>query len=167
MTHVRRADRAITDRHKIERILSQAKIVHLGLVDAGRPYVVPLHYCYEYSANALTLYMHSAREGRKLDVIAASPTCFVELECDVDLDDGGEAPYEIPCRYGSFYSSVMGDGTAGIVTDPAEKIHALELLMEQQSGRQFAITAPMAESVAVIKVVVPADRLTAKAHVRG
>ena len=155
MQAMRRKDRSVTDPAKIERILSAARIVHLGLVDGGRPYVVPLHYCYEY-----------ARSGRKIGVIGAGAPCFVELECDVDLDDGGSTPYDQACKYGSFYSSVMGEGTASLVADEDEKVHALKLLMRQQTGRNFPITRLMAKPVAVIRVHVPAEALTAKAHTR-
>ena len=166
MRAMRRKDRLVTDSAKIERILMATRIVHLGLVDDGRPYVVPLHYCYEYAGADLTLYMHSAPSGRKIDVIGEGAPCFVELECDVELDDGVSTPYKLACKYGSFYSSVMGEGTASLVTDEDEKVHALKLLMRQQTGRNFPITRLMAKPVAVIRVHVPADALTAKAHMR-
>ncbi len=166
MQAMRRKDRSVTDPKRIERILSVARIVHLGLVDDGCPYVVPLHYCYEYAGEDLTLYMHSALSGRKIDVIGEGASCFVELECDVNLDDGGSTPYKLACKYGSFYSSVMGEGTASLVTDADEKVHALKLLMRQQTGRDFPITRLMAKPVAVIRVRVPAGLLTAKAHMR-
>ena len=38
---MRRKDREITDIHKIEKILSSAKYLHLGILDDEYPYVVP------------------------------------------------------------------------------------------------------------------------------
>lgn len=155
---MRRADREIKDLSEIKRIIGVAKIVHLGLVDGGRPYVVPLHYGFDLSDEALTLYMHGAKEGRKLDAIRANGTAFVELECDVDLVSGGD----VPCRYGSYYASVMGEGEAIVVSDEREKIRGIELLMRNQTQRDFEVTPAMASAVTVIKVVVPMDSLTAK-----
>lgn len=132
--------------------------MHLGLVDEGHPYVVPLHYGYTLSDEALTLYAHGAREGRKLDVIRANDTAFVELECDVSLVSGGN----VPCRYGSYYASVMGEGKASVVEDECEKILGIELLMKNQTQRDFEVTPAMAGAVTVIKVVVPRVSLTAK-----
>lgn len=43
---MRRKDREITDFGKIEKIISLAGYMHLGLFDEGYPYVVPLHYGY-------------------------------------------------------------------------------------------------------------------------
>ena len=46
--------------------------------------------------------------------------------------------------------------------DPVQKIEALQILMKTQTGREFAFTPAMAESVAVIRVNV--DSFTAKAR---
>jgi len=154
---MRRSDRQITDPGAIEEILHQAKVLHLGLMDGARPYVVPLHYGYELVDGKLTLYMHCAREGHKLDLIRANPNVFVEIDTGAVPISGGD----VACRYGAAYSSLMGGGTATIVEDTEEKIRALEVLMKTQTGRAFAMTPEMAQSVAVIRVVVPA--FTAKA----
>ncbi len=70
---MRRSDREITDEKKIAEILDTAKILHLGMVDGGRPYVLPLHYGYEFADGALVFYMHGAKEGRKLEVLRTNP----------------------------------------------------------------------------------------------
>lgn len=148
---MRRQDRAVTDPEKIEEIIRKAGVVHLGMVDAGKAYIVPMHYGYSYKDGELTLYMHGASEGRKYDVIAANPEVFIEIDTDMVLTSGGE----IPCEYGAHYACVMGEGTASILTDVDEKIKGLELIMKNQTGRDFVITEPMTYAVNVIKVVVP------------
>lgn len=153
---MRRIDRQITDPDRIEHILAAAKILHLGLNDGERPYVVPLHYGYAMVNSMPVFYTHSASEGHKLDLIAGDGRVFVELECDVQLLSGGDAA----CRYGSAYASLMGPGTAEIVTEPAEKCLALRLLMENQTGRIFDITEKMADAVTVIRIRL--DSYTAK-----
>ena len=65
---LRRADREITDRAALDALLVRADIGHLGLVDAGRPYVVPLNYAYEDGR----IYFHSAPEGRKIAAMQAN-----------------------------------------------------------------------------------------------
>ena len=91
---MRRTDREITDSTEIRGILERAKIVHLGMVDGGRPYVVPLHYGFEWDEGDLTLWCHGAREGRKLDVLRVNHTVFVEIDCDAELAPGGD----VACR---------------------------------------------------------------------
>lgn len=95
--------------------------------------------------------MHGATEGRKYDVIAANPNVFIEIDTDMVLTSGGE----VPCEYGAYYACVMGEGTASILTDVDEKVMGLELLMKNQTGRDFIITESMTKSVNVIKVVIP------------
>ncbi len=153
---MRRADREVTDGGKIREILEKAKIVHIGMVDDGRPYVVPMHYGYQYENGVLTLYMHGAKEGRKCDVLAKNPQVFIEIETDVEDASGGD----IPCNYGAFYASIMGDGKAAILTDTAEKVEALQILMRTQTKREFVITEQMSRNVQVFRVIVP--HLTAK-----
>ena len=145
---MRRKDREVTEIDDILRIVDSAKILHLSLFDGEYPYIVPLHYGYEYSDNTLTFYMHGAKEGRKLDLIRSNPHVCIELECDVELVSGGENP----CKYGSAYASVIGRGIAEIVEDDQEKVKGLELLMKNQTGRTFGIDPRMAASVAVLKV---------------
>ena len=155
---MRRTDREITDPDEIGGILERAQVVHLGMVDDGRPYVVPLHYGCEWEDGHLTLWCHGAREGRKLDVIRANPAVFVEIDCDAELVGGGD----VACRYGSYYASVMGDGTARVVEDVEEKVHGLQCLMQTQTGRVFEISQQMAAAVAVLRIDVA--HVTAKAR---
>ena len=148
---MRRQKCEVTDPVKIEEIIKKARVVHLGMVDGNKPYIVPMHYGYIYENGGLTLYLHGATEGRKYDVIAANPNVFIEIDTDMVLTSGGE----VPCEYGANYACVMGEGTASILTDVDEKIAGLELIMKNQTGRDFIITEPMTKSVNVIKVVVP------------
>ena len=154
---MRRKDREITDINEILELVAKTDVLHLGLFDGDYPYIVPLHYGYEYADGTLTFYMHGAKEGHKLDLINANPNVCVELENDVEL-----IPGDVACAYGSSYYSIMGRGTASIVTDEEEKIKGLKLLMENQTGRAFDIDARMAAAVAVIKVEL--DSFTAKAR---
>ena len=148
---MRRQKCEVTDPVKIEEIIKKARVVHLGMIDGNKPYIVPMNYGYIYENGGLTLYMHGATEGRKYDVIAANPNVFIEIDTDMVLTSGGE----VPCEYGAYYACVMGEGTASILTDVDEKVMGLELIMKSQLGRDFIITEPMTKLVNVIKVVVP------------
>ena len=155
---MRRKDREITDETAIRAILDKAQVLHLAMIDGDRPYVVPLHYGYTLENGVLTLYLHSAKEGRKLDVLQKNARVAFELETDVSLVSGGD----LPCKYGAAYASVMGEGRATILTDPVEKTDALTMLMKTQTGRNFYITEAMTDTVAVLRIDVEA--FTAKAR---
>jgi len=45
---MRRQDRRVTDIEEIKGILNSTRIIHLGLMDGDYPYVVPLHFGYEF-----------------------------------------------------------------------------------------------------------------------
>ncbi len=155
---MRRKDREITDINEILGIIAKADILHLGLFDGEYPYVVPLHYGFSYEDGALAFYMHGAREGHKLDLIRENPNVCIELENGVEMISGGD----VACAYGAYFASVIAKGRASVVTEDEEKIKGLKLLMENQTGRSFEISAKMAAAVAVIKVEV--DSFTAKAR---
>lgn len=155
---MRRVDRELTDPRQIKSVIEEAKVVHIGMIDENRPYVVPMQYGFEFIDGRLTLYMHCAKEGRKLEIIKKSPNVFIELETNVSLISGGD----VPCKYGSKYASVMGDGTAAIVENTDEKIYGLKLLMKAQTGKDFEISGQMTKSVTVLRIDVP--RITAKSR---
>ena len=155
---MRRKDREVTDTAAIRAILDKAKVLHLAMIDGARPYVVPMNYGYALADGRLTLYLHGAKEGRKLDVLQKNARVAFVLETDVSLVSGGD----LPCKYGAAYASVMGEGRATILTDPAEKTDALTMLMKTQTGRNFYITEAMTDTVAVLRIDVEA--FTAKAR---
>lgn len=140
-------ERMVTDIDKIKEILDRSKIVHLGMVDGDEPYIVPMNYGYTLEDGKLTLWLHCAKRGRKLDVIRKNPKVFVEMECDLKPFDG-----DIACRYGLSYSSIMGRGTAEIVEDIEVKKAALTHLMTTQTGKHFEFEDKMAAIVSIIKV---------------
>jgi nitroimidazol reductase NimA-like FMN-containing flavoprotein (pyridoxamine 5'-phosphate oxidase superfamily) len=155
---MRRKDREVTGEERIREILEKGKILRVAMMDGAYPYVLPLHYGYEWADGRLTFYMHGAREGRKVELMARRPKVGFELDCDVALDSGGD----VPCRYGSLYASVIGRGTASLVEEAAEKIHGLRVLMRTQTGRDFAIDEGMAATVSVMRIDV--TDLTAKSR---
>lgn len=150
-----RREQEITDINEIIRILDESKIAHIGLVDGDEPYVVPMNYGYVMENGKLTIYLHGAKRGRKLDLIRANPKVFFEAECDLVPFEG-----DVACRYGIAYSSIMGKGTAEIIEDVEEKKLALSLLMKTQTGKDFEFEDKMTTIVSIIKINV--SQYTAK-----
>ena len=155
MQGMTRRERQVTDETKIRHILDTAKVLRLGLAVNNEPYVVPMNYGYVMENGTLTLYLHSALRGKKLDMIRANPNVFVEMDCD-------HVPFEgdVACKYGLSYSSIMGRGKAYILEDVAEKQKALSLLMQTQTGMDFSFAEKMASVVAIIRIDV--QEFTAK-----
>ena len=77
---MRRKDREITHIHAILDLVSECRVCRLAMTDGGVPYIVPLNYGYEYADGALTFYFHSAKEGRKLEILKKNPMVCLELD---------------------------------------------------------------------------------------
>jgi len=154
---ITRREREVTDRDAILAILNKSEIVHIAMIDGDEPYLVPMNYGYTMEGEKLTLYVHGATEGRKLDVLRANPKVFIEMDCDIAPIEG-----KLPCQYGMAYSSIMGTGTAVIVEDPQEKMKALTILMKTQTGKDFEFNERLVSIVSVIRIDVA--EYTAKAR---
>ena len=147
MRGMTRREREVTDREEIIRILDKCKILHLGLTDGDEPYVAPLNYGYVMDGDHLTLYMHGATQGYKLDLMRKNPKVFFEMECDVEWFGG-----EVACQYGTAYLSIMGRGKAEIIEDVEEKKAALSLFMKSQTGKDCTFTDKIVSGVALMKI---------------
>ena len=137
----------VTDPAEIIRILDTAKVLHLGLSVNDEPYVVPMNYGYTMEDGKLTLYLHSAVRGKKLEMIQANSKVFFEIDCDRMLFEG-----RVPCQYGMVYSSIMGRGTATLVEDPEAKMQAMTILMKTQTGKDFTFNERLVSIVTVIRI---------------
>ena len=166
---MRRADREVTDCEQIEGIIAACRIVHVGYADAEGLTIVPLNFGYEWQRRegagtgdelaGLTLYIHSASIGRKLDAIRAAGNALdvaFSMETDCEVIAG-----RTPCNWGEAFKSIVGNGTASIIDDLDEARQGLALLMKQQAGMEHAeFTDQQVRAVTVWKV--EADYLTAK-----
>lgn len=144
---ITKREREVTDINEIKEILDKSMIVHIGMIDGDEPYVVPMNYGYTLEDGELCIYLHGATVGRKIDIIRANPKVFFEMECDVEPFEG-----KVACQYGTTYASVMGRGTAEVLTDVDEKIDGLTKFMKTQTGKDFTFDERMVSIVSVIKI---------------
>lgn len=105
-------------------MLERCQIMHLGLVDEGGPYVVPLNYGWEEAQGDIFLYFHSARDGRKVDCMKRSPSCFVTITGEMRLITAPEA-----CGWSAGFESLMMEGDAEILQSGADIRRGLDALM--------------------------------------
>jgi len=139
---MRRSDKKITDSDEIRRILEENEILHLSLSEDNVPYIVPMNYGYEAAtetgadtdteagANAYgIIYLHSAREGKKLDIMRRNPLAAFEISDSISVVSVKEA-----CSYTTKYRSVIGSGTISIA-DADEKVCGMNVIMRQHTGR--------------------------------
>jgi len=152
---MRRKDREVTDLSRINELLSGCKVCRMAMCDGSKPYVVALNFGYTEADGVFTFYFHSAKEGRKLDILKANPAVCLELDWAGDVV---ESPN--PCAYGYQFASVIAEGSVEFLEEDDDKAAALSCLMLHMTGKEFAFTPQMTRGVCVYKV--KADSLTCK-----
>lgn len=158
MREMRRQDRRITDPAVIATVLDKCRTLHLGLVEDGRAYIVPLNYGWTEENGRYILYAHSAAEGRKIDLIRGGADVGFEMETGVEYFDADTA-----CGWGNRYESIIGEGRATLLETPEEKRQALAAIMAHYSARKdYTFEDAMVNLVQVIQIDVTA--LSCKIH---
>ncbi len=145
-SRIRRAhERARYDRETVHAILDAGLLCHVGYVIDGQPYVTPTAYWRRDDR----VYWHGSSASRMLRHLKSRPrVCFT-----VALMDG-----LVLARSGFHtsvnYRSVMAFGPAELVSDPIEKLAALEDMMERiVPGRWPELKPPTAQELKATTVV--------------
>ncbi len=146
---MRRKEKEITDRAVIESIVLRSSVCRLALSEDNRPYIVPL--CFGYKDN--TLYFHSAREGKKLDILRKNSNVCFEFDIDHKIVEAEKA-----CKWGMKYQSVIGYGNASVINDPESKRRAFNIIMQHYSGRSFTYAEAALKDTVIIKVEIESMR---------
>ena len=140
---MRRKEQEITDRAAIKSIIARSTVCRLALSEDDRPYIVPL--CFGYEDNAL--YFHTAREGKKIDILKKNNRVCFQVDCDHELVTDDTA-----CKWSMKYRSVVGFGKAFLIDDPEAKRKALDSIMQHYGGRVSGYSAAAMDKTIIIKV---------------
>ncbi len=155
---MRRKDREITDQDKIEEIIRGCHCIRLGLYDDGQVYIVPMNFGYERKEDQYTFYLHSAKEGRKIDLIRRNSSVGFEMDRNFKLVAG-----DIACNYSALYQSIIGHGQIAIVEDKEEKKQGLRAIMKQNTGKDdWEFPDRAVQAVCVLKIT--AAQVSCKEH---
>jgi hypothetical protein len=119
---MRRNEKEITDNKVISEILSGSEICRLGLVDSGEAYIVPVNYAYSDG----TIYIHSAPEGRKIELLRRNNLVTFEIEQSPEITRDN-----IPCNWSAKYRSVMGKGIISLLSGTESKKRGLDMIMKK------------------------------------
>jgi nitroimidazol reductase NimA-like FMN-containing flavoprotein (pyridoxamine 5'-phosphate oxidase superfamily) len=158
---MRRSDREVTDIEDKLGIIRRCKVLRLAMAEQSQPYIVPLNFGFDYSGGVLTLYMHGAGEGKKMDILRRNKLVCFEMDGEHSLITGRE-----PAQYGFAYESVIGFGSVEILEKDDDKTRGLTLLMRPQTGddRDYVYPPAQLQGVTVFRVTV--SSFTGKRHSR-
>lgn len=113
--------RGYYDRETIYRILDEALICHVGFVEAGQPYVIPIN----FARLGDTIVLHGAKASRLLKHVAdGNPVCV-----EATIVDGLVLARSV-FHHSVNYRSVVLFGRGRLVTHEQEKLAALEAVTE-------------------------------------
>ena len=160
-TRVRRLpERGVYDRTGIDAVLDAALVAHLGFEHEGQPFVIPtLH-----ARVGDEVYVHGSAASRTLRHLATGiPACLT-----VTLLDGIVLARSV-FEHSINYRSVVVLGTAVVVTEPEEKLAALEAFTETLlPGRWAEARTPTAKELKATSVLrLPLDEASAKIRTGG
>ena len=148
---MRRKNREIKSVNDKLNIIKKCKVCRIGLSENNMPYIVPLNYGYDFCNNTLTLFFHSAKEGKKVDIIKNNNNACFEVDCDDLLIEGEKA-----CNYSYAYKSIIGFGKIIIIEDINEKSDALNKIMKHQTEKDiiYDFSDEELKNVIIYKLVV-------------
>lgn len=143
---MRRKDKQVTGREEIERIILASPYVVVGFHADFSPYLVPL----DFGFDGEYVYVHCAREGRKLDLLRANPdVSLLFVDYGGVLRENGEAS---ACACTTKYASVMARGRAGVVDDNEGKKEAFAAMLGRFGMDGLPFKPGMLESTCVVKI---------------
>jgi nitroimidazol reductase NimA-like FMN-containing flavoprotein (pyridoxamine 5'-phosphate oxidase superfamily) len=133
------------DSETVHGVLDAGLVGHVGFVQDGQPFVIPMI----YGREGEVLYLHGASKSRVVKLLGSgAPVCV-----NVTLLDG------IVAARSAFHSSMnyrsaVVFGTGRVIEDEAEILHALEVITEHAlGGRWQELRAPLEREIAMTGVI--------------
>ena len=145
---MRRKDREVTDFKKMIEIMESCDCCRLGLVDREEVYIVPMNFGYDIKNEQIDLYFHSAKEGRKVDLLPKQSVVSFEMDAKHKLIEG-----KIGCDFSYLYQCIMGTGKVELLSEVEEKIYGLEKIMAHYTkNEQWEFNEKMLDSMKVFRL---------------
>lgn len=119
---MRRKDRQNNSPDFLNYVLDHASHIYVAFMDGEYPYCLP----FNFAVIGNKIYIHCAREGKKLDLIHKNPHAAFSIAIDEEINTEEATTY---------YKSVCGKGLASIVEDSEEKRQALNVLGSRYKAR--------------------------------
>lgn len=141
---MRRSEKEITDFSVIKDVLENNSVCRLAMVDGAMPYIVPMYF--GYSDNAI--YLHSAKEGKKIDLLKINNNVCVEVTDSIEIISSNMA-----CNFSARYRSVICTGKANFITERVQLLDGLKTILDQcAEKRDWNIPDSALSGVCVLKI---------------
>jgi len=146
---MRRKDRELTAKQELLAILDEADVCRIALATGGAPYIVPLNFGFVWE-DELTLYFHSASEGRKIDLLQRDNRVGFEIDTAHEIVRSENA-----CKWSMRYKSLVGTGAVFFIEDEIEREFALNAIIQKygHAGRGI-FNRETLQRMAIYKLIV-------------
>lgn len=128
---MRRKEKEIQDMQQISLIIKKCRVCRLGLSQDDVPYIVPVSFGYD----GKTLYFHSAKEGKKIDILSVNKNVCFEFESGVEVISNETQP----CNWSFSFQTVIGFGEVQELVSAEDKIKGLKHIMAQYSAKEWSL----------------------------
>lgn len=162
---VRGRARARSDRSELHALLEEALVAHLGVDVGDHPLVLPVAYAVDLAGpdDGGTLYIHGSVAARWLTRSEGSTVCVTITEVD------GLVAARSGFHHSMNYRSAVVIGRARVVSEEAERAHALDLTVDHMiPGRSATLRASTRKELAATAVLaVPLREASMKVRTGG
>ncbi|MCW2758510.1 MAG: pyridoxamine 5-phosphate oxidase family protein, partial [Nocardioidaceae bacterium] len=137
-TITREKERAVHERDELVAFLRASLVAHVGIVADGHPVVLPSTYAVDVDGpdEAGTLYLHGSVGAGWLRRSPDAQVCVTVTEVD------GLVIARSGFHHSMNYRSAVVIGTARLVSDEAERFHALDLIVDHVVPGRSATLRP-------------------------
>ena len=133
---MRRKDKEISSMDEISQVIKKCQVCRLALSQDNIPYIIPVSFGYD----GKTLYFHSAKDGKKIDILLINNNVCFEFESGVEII----ADETKPCNWSFSFQTVIGFGKVEELSSPEDKITGLKHIMGQYSEKEWNLeTLPL------------------------
>ena len=140
--------RTTIDQKEVTAIIGRCQWCHVAMADEeGKPYVIPMNFGF---CNDI-IYIHGAREGKKVNILRKNPHVCINFSTDHVLRYQNE---QVACSWSMKYRSVLCYGKVEFLEDPNEKIAAMNLVMSKYAGREYQFNPPSIREINVMQIKV-------------
>jgi uncharacterized protein len=148
--------RSISDPVEIREIIDNCIVCHVAMVDTeGNPYLLP----FNFGMKDNIVILHSAQNGKKIDILRKNPRVCVAFSTDYVLRYVNE---EVACSWSMKYRSVLIYGQVEFIEDNDEKVEAMNIIMLKYAKKDYGYNLPAIKEVAAYKVI--PDEITARVY---
>jgi nitroimidazol reductase NimA-like FMN-containing flavoprotein (pyridoxamine 5'-phosphate oxidase superfamily) len=141
-------NRLITNEQELLTVIEKADSCVMAMVGTDlAPYAIPMNFGYHQQ----TIYLHTAKEGKKVGILKQHPSVCLVFSVDHLLRYQNE---DVACSWSMKYRSVLIYGKVEFIDDVNERIEAMNHIMHKYAAKDFKYSMPAIREVLPFKVLI-------------